>query len=108
MAKSPSGRRGERFLQGWWEECDKPGYSVAGIFALVEQECEIKRSDLETPCLPRVPLCWKTAPLPAQRAGSSPGGWKKRLFWDEGRDMIVRGRDEKRCVEGERNRVQER
>ena len=111
MAKPPSGRRGERFLQGWWGACDKPGYSVAGIFALVEWEYEIKRSDLETPCLPRIPLCWKTVPLPAQRSRKQPrggGGWKKRLSWDEGRDMIVRGRDEKRCVEGERNGVQKR
>lgn len=39
---------------------------------------------------------------------AAPGGWKKRLSWDEGKDVIVRGRDEKRCEEGERNVVQRR
>ena len=87
---------------------DKPGYNVAGIFALAERECEIKHSDPETLISRGFHSVGRQHLSQHKGAGSSPGGWKKRLSWDEGKDVIVRGRDEKRCEEGERNVVQRR
>lgn len=87
---------------------DKPGYKVAGIFALAERECEIKHSDPETLPVSEDSTLLEDSTSPSTKKQEAARGAGRKGYLGMKDKTIVRGKDEKRCEEGGRNVVQRR